>query len=237
MNANFHNEPGLRLLFNHQDIFLEIDAEAASYSLNERIEQLCLQLGKEGYHRMVLECPASTANALPSVRTYMTLQNKRVGFRRALGNLSPFPFQQYTCTKLSLGHQAVLHLADMMQTDTTTAARFLNGMQQELPDQADDMMTMLYFENTAIGLVLPHVEPDTDQEGRLFWMGLHPDFRSQGHGQALHYTGLYRLQEEARARSYYGITDHTNHAMQRIMKSNGCTQEEEPLLTFAYRAK
>ncbi|WP_101842225.1 GNAT family N-acetyltransferase [Halobacillus sp. Marseille-P3879] len=74
----------------------------------------------------------------------------------------------------------------------------------------------------AIGIIMPHIEQGTTDEGRLFYFGLLPEFRGTGRGEELHHLALTKLKEEFGASSYVGTTSHQNSPMLNIFRSNGC---------------
>ena len=49
-------------------------------------------------------------------------------------------------------------------------------MKSELPKQAETMYTVYLVNNHPIGVVFPHIQPETNQEGRIFLIGMHPKF-------------------------------------------------------------
>jgi RimJ/RimL family protein N-acetyltransferase len=81
-------------------------------------------------------------------------------------------------------------------------------------------------------VVFPHLEPDKDREGRIFWIGIHPKFRGKGLGKYLHLIGLYRLRNDFNAKSYLGATEINNNPMKKIMKYNGCVENKHPVISL-----
>ncbi|MDY0406317.1 GNAT family N-acetyltransferase [Virgibacillus sp. 179-BFC.A HS] len=95
------------------------------------------------------------------------------------------------------------------------------GMKSELgPDYTKSCLTAFY-ENNPIGVTMPHIEPGTIDEGRLFYFGIIPKYRDKGWGAALHKHSLHLLKKMG-ATYYIGATGHKNTAMQRIFQTNGC---------------
>ncbi|WP_077247835.1 GNAT family N-acetyltransferase [Bacillus sp. FJAT-27225] len=81
----------------------------------------------------------------------------------------------------------------------------------------------VFFEkDIPIGVVIPHIEPGTDEEGRLFYFGILREARGRGLGQVLHEQALYMLRDLG-ASYYIGSTHQANTAMQKVFKKNGCT--------------
>ena len=86
-------------------------------------------------------------------------------------------------------------------------------------------------------MVFPHLEPDKDNEGRIFWIGIQPKFRGKGLGKNLHQIGLYRLQNDFKAKSYLGATQINNNSMRKIMKYNGCVENKNTVISLEYYNK
>ena len=111
-----------------------------------------------------------------------------------------------------------------MSTSVIDAEKFLTEMRTELPSQVNNMYTVYIVNGEPVGVVFPHIEPNTNNEGRMFWIGIHPNFMGTGLGKDLHLIGLYRLKNEFKAMSYLGMTRVDNIPMRNIMLSNGCIQ-------------
>jgi ribosomal protein S18 acetylase RimI-like enzyme len=74
-----------------------------------------------------------------------------------------------------------------------------------------------------VGISIPHIEPGTDSEGRMFYFGVMPNARGRGTGTKLHQHSL-RLLRQLRASYYIGSTDVSNRDMIRVFEKNGCKQ-------------
>lgn len=95
------------------------------------------------------------------------------------------------------------------------------GMKSELgPDYKNSCMSAFYDKNP-IGVTMPHIEPGTINEGRLFYFGIVPSYRKKGWGPVLHKLSLHLLKKMG-ATYYIGATGHKNILMQRIFQVNGC---------------
>ncbi|MFD1361314.1 hypothetical protein [Lentibacillus salinarum] len=77
-----------------------------------------------------------------------------------------------------------------------------------------------------IGVVMPHIEPGTRDEGRLFYFGLIPEARGKGKSKPLHMLALQTLKEEFAASYYIGSTSEKNIPMLQTFASNGCSVME-----------
>ncbi|CAG9615063.1 hypothetical protein BACCIP111899_04299 [Bacillus rhizoplanae] len=74
-----------------------------------------------------------------------------------------------------------------------------------------------------VGVILPHIEPGTIEEGRLFYLGIVPNMRGKRYGTMLHEKALYILKEIG-ASYYIGSTDEVNDPMKRVFSNNNCIQ-------------
>ena len=80
-----------------------------------------------------------------------------------------------------------------------------------------------YFtkDEALIGISIPHIEMGTEDEGRLFYFGVVPDFRGQGLGINIHKISLVLIKNFL-ANIYVGSTDINNSYMIKIFEKNGC---------------
>jgi len=131
-------------------------------------------------------------------------------------------------------NNSILFLSEVMGTSFIAAEKFLTGMRIELPSQVKEMFTVYIVNNEPVGVVFPHIEPNTDNEGRIFWIGMHPNFLGTGLGKNLHAIGLYRLKNEFKALSYLGMTQVDNIPMRNIMASNGCIQNKNTVISLLF---
>lgn len=74
--------------------------------------------------------------------------------------------------------------------------------------------------NGVIGAVLPQRQADAPKTGTIFYMGVIPERRTQGHGARLHMLGLQRLRRLG-VDKYVGSTDQQNTAMIQVFRQNG----------------
>ncbi|WP_188455762.1 GNAT family N-acetyltransferase [Virgibacillus oceani] len=107
------------------------------------------------------------------------------------------------------------------------------GMKSELgPNYIKSCLTAFYGK-VPIGVTMPHIEPGTIHEGRLFYFGILPAYRNSGWGEVLHKRSLQMLKNIG-ATHYIGATGHKNIPMQRIFQVNGCQLFERK---YTYRLK
>lgn len=82
---------------------------------------------------------------------------------------------------------------------------------------------VFYKDKVPVAVCIPHIEPGTEDEGRLFYFGLLPEERGKGYAGILHKLSL-KLLKELGASYYVGSTHETNTAMQRIFQKSGCEE-------------
>lgn len=127
-------------------------------------------------------------------------------------------------------NNSISFLSEVMGT-SFDAEKFLTGMRTELPSQVKDIFTVYIINNEPVGVVFSHIE-NTDNEGRIFWIGIHPNFLGTGLGKNLHSIGLYRLKNVFKAISYLGMTQINNIPMRNIMVSNGYNQYKNTVISL-----
>ncbi|MFJ5714371.1 GNAT family N-acetyltransferase [Neobacillus sp. NPDC093127] len=104
---------------------------------------------------------------------------------------------------------------------TLTIDQHLMAVKSELGADWEESCHVYYLQHNPIGISIPHLEPGTMDEGRLFYFGLLPEARGQGLSTALHLQSLWALKEMG-ASYYIGSTHLGNKKMQRVFKKNGC---------------
>ena len=95
------------------------------------------------------------------------------------------------------------------------------AMKQEIGEQYRTSCYIVRFDEEPFGMVIPIIEPGTNEEGRLFYIGILPEWRGKGLGTHLHQLGLALLQEKG-ATYYIGSTAIENKPMQQIFRNNNC---------------
>ena len=110
--------------------------------------------------------------------------------------------------------------------ETTSVEKTFIGLQEELGSHYLEYCNVGFIDNNPIGITIPHLEPGTEAEGRLFYFGLRPEWRGQQLGTLFHRESLLYLKKLGM--SYYiGATDDKNVPMQRIFIHNGCQKFDE----------
>ncbi|PQD94577.1 N-acetyltransferase [Pradoshia eiseniae] len=197
------------------------------------INKLLAQLESSKLKKVKLECPKTFLDSLNFTRTKMKIVGERVIYTRTLSTPLNVSIPDYEVWSIS-ENKSISFLSEVMDKNFIDTEKFLIGMRTELPSQAEKMYTVYLINNEPVGVVFPHIEPNTDREGRIFWIGIHPNFLGTGLGKNLHSIGLYRLKNDFKAKSYLGITQVDNIPMRNIMVSNGCIQNKSTLISLQY---
>ncbi|MGV3464006.1 MAG: GNAT family N-acetyltransferase [Heyndrickxia sp.] len=104
---------------------------------------------------------------------------------------------------------------------TFTIEQHLESVKSELGDSWRNSCRVFINEGRPIGITIPHLEPGTTDEGRLFYFGLIPEVRGKGLSAILHQQSLQFLKKMG-ATYYVGSTHATNIKMQQVFIKNGC---------------
>lgn len=226
---------GIHVIKNDFDIILEaFDKELNNTSeIDFLIHELIIAVKRNEFKRVLFVCPETLLHKLNETKKKMKSTGEIVIFTRNLSIQLNTPVPPYEIWS-SNQPESISFLAEVMGSSPAKVEKFLMGMKSELPSQVDKMYTVYKVENDPVGVVFPHIEPDTDQEGRLFWIGIHPSYLGKGYGKALHTIGLHRLQMDFKAKSYLGTTNIDNSPMKSIMKSNGCHQRDSSVISLEH---
>lgn len=197
------------------------------------INKLLNKLKNSKLKKVKFECPKTLLDSLNITKTKMKIVGERAIYTRPfttpLDNLVP----NYEIWSIS-EHNSISFLSEVMRKNFIDTEKFLIGMRTELPSQAEKMYTVYIVNNKPVGVVFPHIEPNTDKEGRIFWIGIHPNFIGTGMGKNLHSIGLYRLKNDFKANYYLGMTQVDNIPMRNIMVSNACIQNKNTVISLQY---
>ncbi|KAB2460726.1 GNAT family N-acetyltransferase [Bacillus sp. CH126_4D] len=112
------------------------------------------------------------------------------------------------------------------QTSILNIDEHFYSVQTELGKGWEKSCIVFYGKNEPIGLSIPHIEPGTKSEGRLFYFGIMPYYRGKGISSQLHLQSLLMLKEIG-ATYYIGSTHTSNEKMQRIFWRNNCSVKTE----------
>ncbi|WML42778.1 GNAT family N-acetyltransferase [Neobacillus sp. PS3-40] len=104
---------------------------------------------------------------------------------------------------------------------TLTMEEHLDSIKSELGEGWQKSCIIFYKNNKPLGITIPHLEPGTEDEGRLFYFGILPEERGKGQSLLLHLQSLLFLKEMG-ATYYIGSTHVTNEKMQKVFEKSGC---------------
>ncbi|MDN4074243.1 GNAT family N-acetyltransferase [Fictibacillus terranigra] len=102
-----------------------------------------------------------------------------------------------------------------------TMEQHLQSVKKELGSGWEYSCRVFYDNKGPKGISIPHIEPGTSNEGRLFYFGVLPQERFKGSGTKMHGQSLSFLKEMG-AEYYIGSTHLANQKMQRVFEKNGC---------------
>lgn len=102
----------------------------------------------------------------------------------------------------------------------------MQSVKEELGEDYRSSCLIAYEDGRPIGVVMPHIEPGTTSEGRLFYFGLVPEVRGKGKSKRLHHQALGILKDKFGAGYYIGSTSSKNIPMLKTFEANGCTVVE-----------
>jgi hypothetical protein len=80
----------------------------------------------------------------------------------------------------------------------------------------------IYEGSKGIGITILHIEPGTDDEGRLFYFGLLPEERGNSRSALFHHHSLWILKQLGTS-FYRGSTHENNIKMQKVFLKNDCS--------------
>lgn len=107
-------------------------------------------------------------------------------------------------------------------SSTLTIEQHLNSVKSELGADWKNSCRVFIKKGNPIGTTIPHIEPGTADEGRLFYFGIIPEERGKGLSSILHLQSLSFLKEMGAA-YYIGSTHEANIKMQNVFKKNDCS--------------
>lgn len=107
------------------------------------------------------------------------------------------------------------------KTSSLSMDQHLMSVRSELGANWRNSCRVFFQKETPIGIAIPHIEPGTTDEGRLFYFGMLPELRGKGLSGSLHLQSLWHLKEMG-ASHYIGSTHLENKKMQRVFEKNGC---------------
>ena len=107
------------------------------------------------------------------------------------------------------------------RTSSLSMEEHLNSVKSLLGSNWKNSCIAIYEGNKPIGISIPHIEPGTMDEGRLFYFGLLPEERGKGKSVLIHLQSLLLLKQMGAA-YYRGSTHESNKLMQKVFLKNDC---------------
>jgi RimJ/RimL family protein N-acetyltransferase len=119
---------------------------------------------------------------------------------------------------------------------TLTIEDHFQSVKSELGEEWRKSCLVIYEGNKPIGITIPHIEPGTKREGRLFYFGILPEERGKGKSTRYHYQSLGALKQMG-ATYYIGGTHEANKRMQKVFQRNGCSIQGRTESYYKYFTK
>ncbi|WP_102029204.1 GNAT family N-acetyltransferase [Salirhabdus sp. Marseille-P4669] len=98
----------------------------------------------------------------------------------------------------------------------------MKSVEVELGQHYKRSCLVAFEKDNPIGVILPHIEPGTIEEGRLFYFGILQTERGKGKSKQLHQDALQLLKNTFKATYYIGSTSRKNIPMLKTFENNGC---------------
>lgn len=99
--------------------------------------------------------------------------------------------------------------------------QFVHMMEQEIGEQWKEHCLTAVASEEPIGIVIPHIEKGTLEEGKLMYFVMAPNMRNKGY-EAAFFTGAMFVLKEIVASYYIGETNVQNEWMKDVFGKNGC---------------
>jgi GNAT superfamily N-acetyltransferase len=120
-----------------------------------------------------------------------------------------------------IGEDAFYLLWNEMTGEQVAYDQFINMMEQEIGGQWKEHCLTASVDDKPIGIVIPHIERGTLEEGKLMHFAVAPNMRNKGYETAL-FTGAMFVLKEIGASYYIGETNVQNEWMKDVFEKNGC---------------
>ncbi|WP_002146584.1 GNAT family N-acetyltransferase [Bacillus cereus] len=120
-----------------------------------------------------------------------------------------------------VGEEAFHSLWNEMTEEQVAYDQFVNMMEQEIGGQWKEHCLTAVVGEEPIGIVIPHIERGTLEEGKLMYFAIAPNMRNKGYEAAL-FTGVMFVLKEIGASYYIGETNVQNEWKKDIFEKNGC---------------
>ncbi|MFB5252055.1 GNAT family N-acetyltransferase [Bacillus mycoides] len=122
-----------------------------------------------------------------------------------------------------VGEDAFYSLWNELMEEEIAYDQFVNMMLQEIGGQWKEHCLTAVANEEPIGIVIPHIEKGTLEEGRLVCFALVPNMRNKEYEAAL-FTGAMFVLKEIGASYYIGEANAQDEWMNDVFEKNGCQQ-------------
>lgn len=122
-----------------------------------------------------------------------------------------------------IGEAAFYSLWNEVTGEQIDYDQFVNTMLQEIGGQWKEHCLTASIDEEPIGIVIPHIERGTLEEGKLMYFVVAPNMRNKGY-EAAFFTGAMFVLKEIGASYYIGETNVQNEWMKDVFEKNGCQQ-------------
>ncbi|KXY34348.1 acetyltransferase [Bacillus cereus] len=122
-----------------------------------------------------------------------------------------------------IGEAAFYSLWNEVTGEQIDYDQFVNTMLQEIGGQWKEHCLTASIDEEPIGIVIPHIERGTLEEGKLMYFAVAPNMRNKGYEAAFFTRAMFVLKEIG-ASYYIGETNVQNEWMKDVFEKNGCQQ-------------
>ncbi|MFJ8117446.1 GNAT family N-acetyltransferase [Bacillus mycoides] len=122
-----------------------------------------------------------------------------------------------------MGEDAFYSLWNEVTGEQIDYDQFVNTMLQEIGGKWKEHCLTASIDEEPIGIVIPHIERGTLEEGKLMYFAVAPNMRNKGY-EAAFFTGAMFVLKEIGASYYIGETNVQNEWMKDVFEKNGCQQ-------------
>ncbi|XKK20546.1 GNAT family N-acetyltransferase [Bacillus sp. A17A.1] len=120
-----------------------------------------------------------------------------------------------------VGEEAFYSLWNEATGEPVAHDQFVHMMLQEIGEQWKEHCLTASVDEKPIGIVIPHIERGTLEEGKLMYFAVTPNMRNKGYEAAL-FAGAMFVLKEIGASYYIGETNVQNEWMKDVFEKNGC---------------
>ncbi|MEV5111228.1 GNAT family N-acetyltransferase [Bacillus sp. LBA3-1-1.1] len=122
-----------------------------------------------------------------------------------------------------IGEDAFYSLWNEVTGEQIDYDQFVNTMLQEIGERWKEHCLTASIDEEPIGIVIPHIERGTLEEGKLMYFAVAPNMRNKGYEMAF-FTGAMFVLKEIGASYYIGETNVQNEWMKDVFEKNECQQ-------------